>query len=199
MKQVYLFIAVMLFTTACATRTYAPYSEYALQTTTPKQQSKQVCVHKSVRVAKALVPQILMHKKMYYVKGLESYTYSQSRWAQRPVSLITQAILQSLQNSNIFATVVSADSKAKTAYVLESRVDSFIQYYDVKKQNSHARVAISFFLIDTKSARVLKHMHFEKELRSQSRDAKGGVRALNQLLSDAVYALVVWLKAEECR
>jgi cholesterol transport system auxiliary component len=201
MKSIYFFIIVMIFMSACS-RTYPPYKLYELQpqsSSAAVQQRQQVCQQKSIRIARVIVPQILMHKKMYYTQGLESYAYSESRWTQRPVSFITSNIVQSLENSKIFASVISDTSKAKTSYLLESRVDTFMQYYIKQNSASFVKISVTFFLLDAKSAKVLKSMHFQKEMKCKSADARGGVEALNQLLSEALKALVIWLESEECR
>jgi len=197
MKHIYIFLSV-LFLSACST-TYPPYTSYELRSALDVHQKQMVCSKDTLRVAKVTTSQALMRKKMFYVRGLESYSYTQSEWAKRPSEFITEAWIQTVQKSNVFKSVVGADSQAKSRYLLESRVEDFMQYYDTQLKHSYAKVAITFFLIDTKSGAVVANMHFEEEEPCESLDAKGGVKALNKLLDKASKSLSVWISQVECK
>jgi len=198
MKQLYIFLSLVIFS-ACST-TYPPYTSYdiKLQNSAVANKAK-ACSQETLRVDNVSTSQLLMSTKMYYVSGVESYSYSVSEWSERPSEFITEAFVTALQKSNVFANVISADSKAKSHYLLESRVDTFMQYYDAAQTKSYAKISVSFFLIDTQTQEIVAHMHFEKEEPCESLDAKGGVKALKKLLQEAANALALWIADEGCK
>ena len=199
MKQLlYIFVSVVLFT-ACST-TYPPYSSYDIELKSSAVVKKaKACSKETLRVDNVSTSQPLMSTKMYYVSGVESYSYTVSEWSERPSEFITEAFVTALQKSNVFCNVISADSKAKSHYLLESRVDTFMQYYNEAQTKSYAKISVSFFLVDTKTQEIVAHMHFEKEEPCESLDAKGGVKALKKLLQEASNALALWIAGKECK
>jgi len=198
MKQLYIFLSFVIFS-ACST-TYPPYTSYDLELQKSAiTHKKETCLKETLRVEDVTTSQLLMSTKMYYVSGVESYSYTVSEWASRPSEFITETFVNALQKSNVFANVVSADSKAKSHYLLESRVETFMQYYDEAQTKSYAKISVSFFLIDTKTQEIVDHMHFEKEEPCESLDAKGGVKALKKLLQEAANALALWIADEGCK
>ena len=198
MKQLYIFLSLVIFS-ACST-TYPPYTSYdiKLQNSAVANKAKS-CSQETLRVDNVSTSQLLMSTKMYYVSGVESYSYSVSEWSERPSEFITEAFVTALQKSNVFANVISADSKAKSHYLLESRVDTFMQYYDEAQTKSYAKISVSFFLIDTQTQEIVAHMHFEQEEPCESLDAKGGVKSLKKLLQEAAHALALWIADEGCK
>jgi len=196
MKYIYLVIGVWLLS-ACST-TYPPYRAYELQKSADVVQKSQAC-KETLRVAKVNTSPLLMRKKMYYVSGMESYSYTESEWTKRPSEFITESFLEAVAKSNAFSSVIGEASKAKNRYLLESRVETFMQYYNEVQTDSYAKIAVTFFLIDAGSGEIVKSMHFEKEQPCVSADAKGGVKALNALLNDASKALSEWIVTLECK
>jgi len=198
MKKIFIVIAAM-FLSACST-TYPPLKSYELSVDKNELQAKEnVCTTETIRISNVQTEQKLMRKKMYYKKALQIYAYSESQWTERPSEFITHSFLEALQKSHIFQNVISSDSQAKSRYILESRVDTFMQFYSEKEDKSYAKLSVTFFLIDTTNTQVVSSMHFEEEVPCESLDAKGGVNALNKLLKEANKALVAWLMKKECR
>ena len=112
MKQLYIFLGFIIFT-ACST-TYPAYTSYNITLNSSSVSHKaKVCSQETLRVDRVVTSQLLMRTKMYYVSGVESYSYNLSEWSERPSEFITEAFVRALQKSNVFANVISADSKAK--------------------------------------------------------------------------------------
>jgi ABC-type uncharacterized transport system auxiliary subunit len=197
----YLFIAVVVVFSGCATHYTAPNSYIlSLEQQSVMKDSVETCTQASLEVADVFVPRSLLSRKIYYtVAGLEAYSYAHAEWLERPKELFTNFIQRRVQDAHIFSTVVSYRSQAEGEYLLESRVDEFMQYYDKDLKASYAVAKITFRLIDKKSAKVLKEYYFDKKIDVKTANARGGVEALNSLMNDAVQSLVKWLRKEECR
>jgi len=184
---------VLLFFMACST-TYPAVTYYRV-TTLHKSLQKGVCKKDSIKVAQSLLPSSLMSKKMRYVVGeYEEGTFHQSAWAEELNRAISDAIVTSLRDANLFATVTSYKSTAVTEYRLESSVAEFTQHFSRDEKHSFVKLDITFMLVDNATSKVIATKHIVKEFPTQSADAKGGVRALNSALQESLREMQIWLE-----
>ncbi len=197
MKNIVLLFS-FFFLTACST-THPAITEYRINVHTKVSRDIQSsCQQHSLTVAQVFVKSSLMSKKMKYVVGkYKEYAYNQSEWAENPNRAITDAIVKALQDAAVFQTVQSYKSFSRSDYTLESRVDDFTQYFSEDEKESYVRTSITFSLIDNKTAEVVGSKQITKEKKIQDADAKSGVVALNELLSESLREMQTWI-AKSC-
>ncbi len=178
-----------------------PYkSAYTLEVKTqPLNESTGICKEKTLKVSQAFSSSSLMSTKMSYIEGRYSeYSFQNSEWAQSPNSIITQKIISNLRKSALFATVEGYKSRSKSDYLLESNIEEFMQYFSEDAKSSFVNVVIHFALIDAKSSRVISSKSMSKKIELQNLEAKTGVAALSEALSEILVEQNRWL-SEECR
>jgi len=187
-------IFALLFLAACST-TYPAVSQYRIETESQHNTLHvRVCKKHSLKVSQAFVRSSLMSKKMKYVVGkYQEGTFHQSEWAEELNRAITDAIVESLRDANLFQTVASYKSTSATEYTLESSVAEFTQYFSKDEKSSFVKLDITFMLIDNASGKVLSSKRIVKEMPTKSADAKGGVAALNSLLQESLHEMQKWI------
>jgi ABC-type uncharacterized transport system auxiliary subunit len=137
----------------------------------------------------------LFSRDMYYVEdNAKQFKYSQSQWALPPESMLEQKVMEMLIATKVFGFVQSASSKVAAAYVLETRVNDFKQYFEEHEHKSYVHVSISFSLISSKTHGIIMSKTFEKRVKVQELNAAGGVKALNQALKDVLEDAALWIK-----
>ncbi|MEN4054130.1 MULTISPECIES: ABC-type transport auxiliary lipoprotein family protein [Sulfurimonas] len=185
---------MVLFFASCST-TYPSITEYRIDTEIQTAQSlKSSCQKSSLTVAQVFVKSSLMSKKMKYVVGkYKEFAYNRSEWAENPNRAISDAIVKALQSANIFQTVDNHKSFSRSDYTLESRVDDFSQYYSEDEKESFVKIAITFSLIDNKTAKIIASKHISKEKKTQRANAQSGVVALNELLGESLDEMIQWI------
>jgi ABC-type uncharacterized transport system auxiliary subunit len=194
MQKILLSSIFLLILNACST-TYPSITQYRIES---RQKSdlnlSQSCKKASLSVAQVFVPSSLMSKKMKYVVGkYQEFAYNESEWAESPNRAITDEIVQKLESEAIFTSVESYKSFSRSDYTLESRVDAFSQYFSKDEKSSFVKVAMTFSLIENKTAKIVATKHIEKTRKTQSSDAVGGVDALNETLSDVLAQMSEWI------
>lgn len=198
MKIVSVVIALMLLSGCSITQRYK--EAYRLQTNhsfTP--QNAELCRDKTIKVSQSFSKSTLMTREMRYIEGeYNEYIFSESEWSQSPNSAITQEITQSLRSWGIFGSVQGYRSRSKSDYILESSVEDFMQYFSRDLKSSFVNVVIHFTLVNAADSQVLKSFTFSKKIDVATVDAKGGVVALNQALSEILHEKNIWL-SEVCR
>jgi cholesterol transport system auxiliary component len=189
-----LIVFSLLYLTACST-TYPAITEYRIDTDikVPSDLTSS-CKEKSLTVAQVFVKNSLMSKKMKYVVGkYQEFAYNESEWAENPNRAITDEIIASLQKAGVFATVESYKSFSRSDYTLESRVDTFTQFFSEDESSSFVKIDITFSLIDNKTAKIIASKHIVKEKKTKKADAKSGVVALNELLGESLREMSRWI------
>jgi ABC-type uncharacterized transport system auxiliary subunit len=185
---------LLLFFTACST-TYPAITQYRIEVQELGNKKLQgSCKKHSLKVSQAFVRSSLMSKKMKYVLGrYEEGVFQRSEWAQNMNKALSDSIVSSLDGAELFKSVTSYKSLSGSDYRLESRVDEFTQYFAADEKSSVAKVDITFTLIDNKTAAIIATKHIVKEMPTKAPDAKSGVAALNELLSETLQEMQVWL------
>jgi len=198
MKQIFLIVG-FLFLTGCSVTT--PYvTEYRIDPKVAVAEKKDsLCRDKTVKISQIFTSDLLMSKNMNYAgSGYDIHQYTESEWANTPSRAISAALIKSVREAAIFANVSSQRSRSRADLILETNVDTFMQYYTKDNSSSSVVVNFSFTLIDFKSGKVVASKMIQKEQKVDSVDAKGGVDALNNALSEVLYETNSWLKSS-CR
>jgi len=193
MKNILLSFA-LLFVLGCS-RTSPAITEYKIEASSIQNQNFQKsCEQKSLTVSQVFVSSSLMSKKMKYIVGkYKEYAYNESAWAENPNRAISDAIVKSLEGTNIFKTVDSYKSFSRSDYTLESRVDDFSQHFSEDEKSSFVKVDISFSLIDNKTSKIVANKHIEKRLDVKEANAQSGVEALNEALKETLLEMSQWI------
>lgn len=196
-----LFFALLIaFVVAGCTVVKPHIAEYRINPTlTQSIANRGECSDRSLKVAQAFSSNALMLVDMSYAIGeYKRDTFNQSQWAETPNRAITAQILKMLQGTKLFKTVQSAQSRSKSDLILETNIEKFIQYFSVEENSSIAKVVISSTLIDGKTNKVLDSRTFSKNTNVKTLNAKGGVVALNEALSEILTMQRAWL-GEVCK
>jgi len=199
MKRYCIALALLLGLSACSVTT--PHIvEYSLKTVTKIEKTKDSqCKQKSLKLSQTFSANTLMNQAMRYTQGDSSeYTFSESKWSQSPNRALTQSLLESIRESDTFATVVGYRSRAKADYVLESELEEFMHYFDTQTQESYVRVRLALSLLESKSAKSLASVTFDEQVAVEELSASGGVKAYNQALTSLLEKSNNWLR-KECR
>ena len=159
----------------------------------------QLCRDKTITIGQVFTENSLITNQMKYVQsGYKEFSYTQSEWASSPNKAISRALLKSVRDSKVFASVSSYRSRARNELLLETNVDSFIQYYGEENNSSFVKVVFSLSLVDVKDVKAIDSIVIEKKIQSESLNAEGGVKALNTGLSEVLEETNIWL-SEACR
>ncbi|MBA1432827.1 MAG: membrane integrity-associated transporter subunit PqiC [Epsilonproteobacteria bacterium] len=190
---------VLLFLAACST-TYPAVTQYRIETQSLQQGANvSNCKKHSLKVAQVFVRSSLMSKKMKYVVGrYEEGAYNQSEWAEEPNRALTNAIVKSLRDADLFETVTSYKSTSTAEYALESSVAEFTQHFSKDEKSSFVKLDITFMLVANVNGKVLASKRIVKEMPTKSADSKGGVAALNALLQESLREMQAWI-VESCK
>jgi cholesterol transport system auxiliary component len=199
MKYFIISLLVLLFG-GCISTVVPPMSEYRLN---PKIQKGYLdatgCKDKSIKVAQAFSLKSLMSKDMSYANGgVKQFVYSESQWSVAPNRAITAEFLKMIRDTKLFKSVQISKSRSRNDYILEINIEDFMQYFYKNASTSYSKVLVTLTLIDTKTNSVVASQTFDSEVKLESLDAVGGVKGLNQALSDILQRGSFWLN-EVCR
>jgi ABC-type uncharacterized transport system auxiliary subunit len=195
MKHIlFIFIGSLLFL-GCSS-TVAPMTEYKLNPHMPKQElASSTCQNKILKVQNSFANAKYVSLDMRYVIGdSKEYAYSESRWSNPLSRSVSDELVRLVRSSGLFQTVVSAKSRAKSNYVLESTIEDFVQYYDEVGENSHVNIRLSLVLLDATNNTIIASKVFEIKREVSSLDAEGGTDALNSAFSEVLEQNSVWLE-----
>ena len=197
-KSIGVFLVLLLFS-GC-TSPVPPAHEYRLDVEALQIKTKESkCTTASLKVQNAYCDDIFMSRSMYYIEGkYNQYAYSEAKWAQTPQTMITNALTQSIRAMDMFQSVQSSDSKTKNDFLLEITIDDFMQYFDENGKNSFVKVTLTCTVVDMKTHKVYSMQTFQKEMKTKSNDALGGVEALSSALSALTKECDEWLKGVVC-
>lgn len=194
MKIKMILIAVALFFTAC-TVAKPHVTEYTIA---PKIQEQEYlaksCREKSLKVGQIFSSNSLMLQKMKYIEGeYKEAEFTQSKWARTPNRAISDALVKSIRANNLFESVSSYKSRSKTDLLLETTLESFIQYFKDENKKSYVEIRLALNLINTKESKSIAHETFNVRVDTKSLDAQGGAIALNRALVEVLLNTNNWL------
>ncbi|MGE4419641.1 MAG: ABC-type transport auxiliary lipoprotein family protein [Sulfurimonas sp.] len=143
------------------------------------------CRDKSLKIANVFSSSSLVSSKMEYMQADNKvYSYSQSQWQESPNSMVESILLKTMRESELFSSVHPSKSRIKSSLILETNIEEFMQFFSKDLKTSHVKVTINFSLIDTKTNQVVAHKSFSSQVDARTSDAKGGVDAFREALSE---------------
>jgi len=190
----HLWFIPLLFLGGCSS-TQPHILEYKISPEVSKYEFKSSsCKTKSLKVGRAFTSSELKSQNMRYEKGeYQQFSFTESKWATTPNSAITSALVRSINNQDIFASVSSSQSRSRSDLVLETRVEDFKQYFVEDTNNSFVKVELSISLVDARKNRVIETKHLTRKKEVQTLDAQGGVQALNKAFGELLEENNKWL------
>ena len=201
MKFILPIFLVLLFS-ACATKIPVA-TKYKISTSTDLTQAKSskggMCKSKSLKVMQSFSSSMLMSSEMHYVVDSNKvYPYSAAQWAITPNRTISDEYYKMLRDLDIFASVGNSKSRTRSSWMLETRLEDFMQYYENDNRASYVKVSINVSLLDSLNSDVIATKVFKVKLPVNTLDANGGVLALNKALEDVLLQSASWF-SEECK
>ena len=156
--------------------------------------SSKACSGKSLKIGQVFSSNTLMSTKMKYGKDeYKEFSFTESEWAQSPNKAISSELVKSVRNSKLFGNVNGFRSRSSSDFILESDAEEFMQYFSENDTKSYARIVTSMTLLDSKTGLVIAEATFKKQVKVQTLDSNGGVKALNEALSDVLSQTNEWL------
>jgi cholesterol transport system auxiliary component len=187
MIRVYFAVVLVFLLSGCST-TKPAVTEYKLSLKELKHSSvSDGCQDKSLKVSQAFSSSSLMSLQMNYVLDSHKiYAYSQAQWNNSPNQEISSQVVQALRKSKLFKNTQNSKSRSKGNLILEINIEDFMQYYSKDQDKSHVNVGISFTLIDSMTSEVIATKSFSAKKETDSLDASGGVKGLDNALADVL-------------
>ncbi|MCX6062044.1 MAG: ABC-type transport auxiliary lipoprotein family protein [Campylobacterales bacterium] len=136
----------------------------------------------------------LVSTQLYYLKDtshIDAYLYS--RWSDSPSSMIDRSLYSSLQNRQLFTTLIPVTSKATADLILESDLNAFYHRF-LNDSKSEGLIDITYRLIDLKTKTTLASKRFYITEPALSADAQGGVNALTKATHQLSENTIDWLE-----
>lgn len=177
----------------CSTITTPPITRYTLlvQDRSTTHSSPQTSY--TLKISSTKAPYSLSSKSFLYLKDPQevgAYLYSQ--WNDAPSALIDHYIATSLDESQLFTTVLPKSSSLQSDLLLESSLSSF--YHRIHEdKTSDGYIDITYVLIDQKTKKMVANKRFVIMAPAPSLDAQGGVTALNRATHELSNQSIAWL------
>jgi len=126
---------------------------------------------------------------VYASREHELDRYSQSEWKEPLPTLLQEWLLQSVEQSNLFAGVMRGTSRAKVSLFLESDIIKF--QHNLKRQS--VEVSLRLTLLNYHSRKIIQHKIFNYQQPVSTPSAKEAVYSFNQILKNLNKDMFVWL------
>lgn len=148
------------------------------------------------KVVKVSFPQSLreqMSQKMNFSYSKSDYgTYMNSEWSNHMSKLLQGTVIDVLESSKLFKTVLPDTTTLKVNYRLESNIFAF--EHQVRGEASHSIVSIQFTLIDADTGKLVKSKRFSYKEPTTTTDAQGYASATNRVIENLSSELITWLR-----
>ncbi len=152
------------------------------------------CSKESLKVLQSFSSSMLMSQKMYYVEDNNKiYPYSEAMWGDSPNKIVSKHLFEMLRESNLFYAVINSKSRIKTSWLLESKVEDFMQYYENDLSSSYVKVTVDLTLIDSKTSQIVATNVFRSKIKVDTLNAQGGVEAFNTALNEILNDSSLWI------
>jgi len=125
--------------------------------------------------------------------GLEIYAHN--RWADTPAHMLASLLVQALERSKMFHSVVQTPSMVPAMLRLDTELIRLQQDFSVRP--SRVQITLSAQLIDIGTRRVIAKAEFDETENAMTEDAYGGVRAANQALERVLAKLTAFCTEHE--
>ncbi|MFA6188035.1 MAG: ABC-type transport auxiliary lipoprotein family protein [Sulfuricurvum sp.] len=138
------------------------------------------------------IPSLSSKGLLYLTDHQEVGEYLYSRWSDVPSALIDRSLAASINDSNLFSTLIPKTSTVNADLLLESSLSSF--YHRIHEdKTSDAYIDITYLLIDQKTKKIIASKRFTITSPAPSMDAHGGVTALNNATHALSNQCIAWL------
>ncbi len=130
--------------------------------------------------------------RMAYVRvPHELNFFATSQWAESPARMLAPLLVQRLERSGVWNSVIQMPTSIRGDYRLELTNVTLVQEF--LQDRSRMRLAWRGQLVNIKDRKVVGTRNFEREERAFSEDAYGGVFAAQQVASSLLNDLMEWL------
>ncbi|RLA05340.1 MAG: hypothetical protein DRQ59_16195 [Gammaproteobacteria bacterium] len=137
---------------------------------------------------------IMSRNILYQEKEFVRNPYASSKWRDTPNKMLASLFLSCINKSSVFTSVLPSYSRGKADLLLESTLLDF--YHHVNSDgSSEGRVRIRFYLIESKSRKVVATNEFDSKIDSKTLDVNGGVMAINDASKSVALSLTRWLSS----
>ncbi|MBU0721398.1 membrane integrity-associated transporter subunit PqiC [bacterium] len=198
MRLVYLGFVVFMFL-GCTT-SIPPITDYRIQSKIPSiEVESNSCSEISLKVQSAFSSNSIMSQNMNYAQGAhKQYSYTQAQWSESPNRAISSEVVKLLRELHLFKTIQTSKSISKNKWLLETNIEDFMQYFNKDATSSYANVVMTLSIIDSMTSQVIATKTFSSRVQTESLNAQGGVKALNEALFNVLSQSAEWLR-EVCR
>lgn len=116
-----------------------------------------------------------------YLKQQHELNYfAYSKWAATPAHMLEPLLLQALEQSESFKSIVQTASAVPADVILETELIRLQHNFETRP--SHVQLTLRAQLIDVRRKKVLAVKQFDESENAVSEDAYGGVAAANRAL-----------------
>lgn len=128
----------------------------------------------------------------YSVREHEVNYFTQNQWADTPPQMLLPLLVQALERTKIWQTVVQMPSTVRGDFQLDTENLELLQEFI--KQPSRVRLKLRVQLIGIGEHRPMGTREFSLLEEAPSEDPYGGVVAANRAVSELLKQVTVWLK-----
>lgn len=129
-----------------------------------------------------------MFYRLAYSDPLRARSYSNSRWANTPLSMVTQRIKARLSQSGV--KVLATTDASVGMPILRMEIDDFTHTFDSATQ-SYGQLVLRASLFH--GHKLVDQRVFNQKTSAASLDAAGGARALADSTDAAAAGMIAWL------
>lgn len=115
---------------------------------------------------------------IYTARTFERNSFAHNRWVAPPAEMLGPLVVESLQNSGCFRSVISPPSSSNTDLILDTRVLSLQQEFSA--DTSQVRLALQILLTHNATHQVIKNQRIEVVVPASENNPYAGVIAANK-------------------
>ncbi|HDP95700.1 MAG TPA: hypothetical protein ENN40_10135 [Candidatus Aminicenantes bacterium] len=184
-------IAVVMLWLGCTTATEKRY--YQLHISPPPQPISVTPFPGTILVSDAMVDQIYEgYRLIYRLSPYQLDFYNYEYWIKKPSQMIREALINYLNQRNVFARVIQSAAEAEPDWVLHSRLNA-IEECD-QRDVWFARLSMSIRITTHDGKRVLAEHRFDRMDRLARRDSRLLPRVLSRILQTEMDKVVEKLR-----
>ena len=129
---------------------------------------------------------------MYYSNDTgELNYYKLNQWVTDTSTIFTQLIVQELEQSCLYKSVISSNLLVASDYRLIIQVMNFKQY--IHNDQSTVQLLVSIQLINNNTNHIVKNKIFTTDIKT-SPDIQGYIKGSNIAINNFLKEMLVWIK-----
>ena len=181
-------LSTLLILSACSSKAIRMYTLAPAEVPTAASTFR----HASVRVDYPKGIEDTMGTRIYFSRSdLTRSYYRYNQWSISLNRIVMAHLIETLQRSRIFGTVLDYASEADSDYTLETTIYRF--QHRIEKERSYADVSIGLRLLRSSDNRLVKSRRFNYLIPAETTDAPGFVEAANRAMQRLSADMVRWL------